>query len=118
MNQPQTTEREWVQCSCCGKDVLDTPETNLDYHDRLQDTGFGRCTECFGDPKPLPKKKGLPSESQCKKRLGWAGQMFYESRFEAIRDKLTPENQAKWDACPYAKKILIVGQFIKKGQMV
>jgi hypothetical protein len=102
-----------VTCSCCGKYIADTPEENLDFETRGQDAGYGHCRECFGEPTV----KGT-DEAAVKKRLGWAGQIFYESRFDTVRKALNPENQSKWDKCSYAKKVLLIGQMIEKGQMI
>lgn len=110
--KPETTV-EYVTCSCCGKHVADTPEENGDFNERGQDTGYGHCRECFGDPSV----KGTYDES-VKQRLGWAGRTFFEARFDRVRKALNPENQAKWDKCSYAKKVAVIGQMIEKGNMI
>jgi len=104
---------EWVTCSCCGKDMHDTPEENLDFNERGQDTGYGHCRECFGEPEA----KGT-SEAAVKRRLGWAGKVFYETRFESLAKALKPEQRAKFEAMPYSKKVVIIGKMIEKGYMV
>lgn len=108
---PETTE--YVTCSCCGKHIADTPGENLDFASRGQDTGYGHCRECFGQP-PI---KG-EDEAAVKQRLGWAGRTFYESRFTTLRNALNADNQAKWDKCIYGKKVLIIAGLIEKGAMI
>jgi hypothetical protein len=116
----ETACPDWVICSCCGHHIPDTPERNRDFHERGQDTGYGRCTECFGEPPPAgaPGKGLLEDDEAVKKRLGWAGRTFYEARFDTICKALKPEQQADWDTKSYGKKVLIVGKFIEKGYMI
>jgi len=111
------TTSEYVTCSCCGKGIADTPEENLDHATRGQDTGYGNCRECFGEP-PAKGERVTMDEATVKRRLGWAGRTFYESRFDTVRKSLTPDNQAKWDACAYGKKVLIISQLIEKGRAI
>ena len=112
---------EWVTCSCCGKDVHDTPEANRDFETRGSDTGYGHCVECFGEPpKPDAKPTGeLPSsEAACKRRLGWAGRMFYNTRIGQLEKALTGTAQEKFKAMPYPKKIIVIGKMVERGYMI
>ena len=120
MNAVAEYTGEWVTCSCCGRDIHDTPETNLDYHERGQDTGYGHCTDCFGEPpKPEEKPTGkLRTEAECKRQLGWAGQVFYEARFDTLRKSLKGKQLEHFESMPYAKKLIIVARLIEKGYMI
>lgn len=108
-------EREWVRCSCCGNDIPDDAECNVDFGKvpNPHDTGYGMCVECGGDKT----FKGI-DEAACKKRLGWAGRTFYEARFEILEKKLSEKNAEKFKAMPYSKKLVIVAGLIEKGAMI
>lgn len=114
-------EREWVRCSCCGKDVPDDEEHNVDFGVRPNphDVGFGMCVECGGDKRAGEGKpvKEL-TEAQFKKRLGWAGTTFYEARFDVLEKKLRPDLAEKFKAMPYRKKVAVVAGMIEKGHMI
>jgi hypothetical protein len=110
---------EWVTCSCCGKDVHDTPETNRDFEERGQDTGYGHCTDCFGErTRDKGRLVGPVTEAIVKRRLGWAGRVFYETRFETLAKALSGEAREKFEAMPYPKKVTIIARMIEKGFMV
>lgn len=106
---------EWLNCSCCGKSIRDTADENRDHgaQPNPHDAGYGMCIDCGGD-KTL---KGH-DEATVKRRLGWAGQTFYEARFGTIRRSITPTNRAKFDAMTYAKKLVIVAGLIEKGVLI
>lgn len=105
----------WVRCSCCGSDIPDDAEHNVDFGTvpNPHDNGFGMCVECGGD-----KKAEGHTEADVKRRLGWAGRTFYEARFEVLAKNLNPNNAAKFAALPYAKKVVIVAQLVEKGAMI
>jgi len=113
---------EWLTCSCCGEPVLDTSEENVAHGEKPYpcDTGFAHCTNCFGDrtttlpPPTAPKKR----ERAVKRKLGWAMACFFEARFDIVRAKLNPEQQAKWDGFSYEQKCTMVASFVKKGWMI
>ncbi len=86
-------------CGCCGE----TGEISVD---NCEEDYY--CTKCMGD-----------SESKSvKKRLGWAGRMFFEARFPIIRKQLNDTQKAKWDSFSYEKKCGVIGRAIEKGLMI
>lgn len=100
---------EILDCSCCGRGIRDNEEENVSYGQvpYPHDTGYGMCKECGGD-----------SEAEdIKKRMGWGMVCFVEARFDIIRKRLKPENQAKWDRCSWEKKALTVLEFVEQGVM-
>jgi hypothetical protein len=108
-------EAEWLTCACCGKGIRDNAAENVDFGKvpNFNDTGFGSCVECFGD-KTL---KGH-DEPTIRKRLGWAGEVFYDSRIETLGKKLNPGNAAKFAEMPYAKKVVVIAGLVEKGAMI
>jgi hypothetical protein len=102
-------EIELLTCSCCGRGVWNTPEDNADYdHPEHHDTGFGTCRGCGGDPKAKTFWK----------RMGWGAEMFYKARFKSLREALSPENQARFDAMPVQKKVAVIARLIEEGKMI
>lgn len=47
-----------------------------------------------------------------------AARMFYEARFPIVRDNLSPEHRARWDAWTYDQKALFVARMVRKGAMI
>jgi len=111
--------KEWVRCSCCGHDIPDDEEHNVDHGEvpNPHDVGFGMCVECGGD-KNAGKGEKMPTEATVKRKLGWAGRMFYEARFEVLEKKLRPELAEKFKAMTYAKKVTVIAQMIERGHMI
>lgn len=110
----EAVEVAWLACSCCGKGIRDTPEENTDHgeHPNPHDVGFGMCVECGGDKR----EKGT-SEAAVRKRLGWAGEVFYDARIEILGKKLTGANLEKLNAMTYAQKVAIIARMIERGVM-
>ena len=106
-------EDGWVRCSCCGTDIEDTAEQNVDHETRHHDRGFGMCTRCGGDDRETGT-----SEAAVRKRLGWSGQMFYDARVKVLASKLSPANAAHFASMPYDKKIRIIAKLIERGAMI
>lgn len=99
-----------VTCSCCGHGITD--EQNVD-HRKIpypHDEGFGMCIPCGGD-----SKADISTDEGFKKRIGWGMQMFYEARFDLIRNNLNEKNKEKWDKLTYRKKCFIIIDFMEKG---
>jgi NAD-dependent SIR2 family protein deacetylase len=112
---------ELVRCSCCGEDIPDDDEHNVDHGvvPNPHDEGFGMCVACGGDKRAGDSKPARElTESQLKKRIGWAGQMFYETRFEILEKNLTGSSLEKFRAMTYARKMTIVAKMIEKGLMI
>jgi hypothetical protein len=68
-------------------------------------------------PAQTPRKREM-TENAARRRLGWQRTMFCEARFDVIRQKLNPQNQEGWDRLSFAKKCLVVMDFVKKGYMI
>lgn len=122
MTPQEASEVPWVRCSCCGQDIPDDEEHNASFGEipNPHDTGFGMCIDCGGDKKAgldEPKDKPL-TESAVKRRLGWAGRMFYEARFETLGKSLRPDLAEKFQAMTYAKKVTIVSRMVERGLMI
>lgn len=111
---------DWVKCGCCGGHVRNTPEHNVALHQEPgtpypNDDGHGMCKRCGGDPDvPFPDK-GWPTEEAMRKRLGWGQAAFYDARIELVRNTLNDKNRERFEASPYAQKVLIVREMIEKG---
>jgi len=105
-------EKDILVCSCCGGLLKNTNMDNVDFdvYPYHHDNGYGLCRRCGGYPDN--KKKST------KKRLGWAGQMFYEARFPIVRNNLCPDNQVRWDNMSYEQKIKVVYNFVIKGLII
>lgn len=90
---------KYAYCGCCSNMV----QVSVDVND--EDV---YCKDCMGNPEA----------KRFRKRIGWAGRMFYEARFPVIRKNLKPENKAKWDSFSYERKCTIIGKAIEKGLMI
>jgi hypothetical protein len=112
MNETEAAEVPWVRCSCCGQDMPDDAEHNTDFGviPNPHDNGYGMCLDCGGD-----KRETALTEAAIKRRLGWAGRMFYEARFEVLEKKLRPDLAEKFRAMTYGKKIVVVAGLVEKG---
>lgn len=112
-------EHDWVRCTCCGKDIPDDAEHNVSFglSPNPHDVGYGECVECGGDKNAGKGEKTL-TEATVKRRLGWAGRMFYEARFEVLEKKLRPELAEKFKAMSYAKKVTVIAGMIERGHMI
>jgi len=51
------------------------------------------------------------------KRKDWLAK-FCETRFDTLRQGLSPENQAKWDGFSYDKKCSVIQSMVSKGYMI
>jgi len=91
-------EKQLLTCSCCGK-LFEGVQ------DPADEIGFGMCPECGGDPEA----------KDFKKKIGWAGQVICEARFDIIRKNLSPKNRQRWDKLSYKKKCLFVFKAMEKG---
>jgi len=113
-------ETGYVKCSCCGGFVANTPDENVALHQPEgtpypSDDGFGMCKACGGDPHTDIDDT---SEANVRKRLGWGGECFYDTRIELLAEKLNEKNSAKFKAMPYAKQVAMVVIAIEKGWIV
>jgi hypothetical protein len=71
------------------------------------------------NPQEIVGKKTKPlSEKAARRKLGWAMTAFCEARFSIIRENLTPEHQAQWDAFSFEKKCFVVQGYVKRGLMI
>ena len=103
-----TTHLKVVECSCCGEAVPNTKKHNVAFGTGKCDTGFGQCRKCFGDPKAQTFKE----------KIGWGLQMFYEARFDVIREKLNETNRQKWDKLSYERKCYFIAGLVEEGKMI
>jgi hypothetical protein len=103
-------EGEWIICGCCGHLLRNTAQENAHFGQQPypDDEGYGMCMECGGE-------KGSP---ELKKRLGWAGCMFFDARIEVLKPALNPENLAKFEAMSYERKVAVITRLIEKGAMI
>jgi hypothetical protein len=110
---------EWLSCSCCGKGVEDTPEDNVAHGEvpYPYDTGFGMCVECGGD-RTISAEEAAKDEKDLRKKMGWAGTMFFDARGDTLREKLNEETLPKFEALPYRKKVAVISKMIEKGHMI
>jgi hypothetical protein len=65
-----------------------------------------------GGKKPTPL-----TDEALSRQLDSANLAFYEARFDIVRKKLCPENQAGWDNLPFTRKRLVIEDLIKAGIM-
>jgi hypothetical protein len=71
------------------------------------------------DKKPSQKATARKlADDAVRKSLGWQRTMFCEARFDAVRKALRPANQNKWDRLSYARKCVVVMDFVWKGYMI
>lgn len=108
-------ETELVTCSCCGNTIVNNAEENVVHGERPypDDEGFGMCVRCGGD-----KKAEGEDEAAVKLRIGWAAQVFFESRFEVVTTRLSPVNAAKFSKMSYAEKIGVVEKLVTRGAII
>jgi len=106
---------EWITCACCGKLIPDTAEENVDHdvHPSPHDIGFGSCVECFGD-----RRVTADDEASIRKRLGWAGQAFYDARIKTLPTQLSPANAANFATMSFAKKVRIIAGLVERGVII
>ena len=113
------TPTDWVRCSCCGRDVLNTTEHNVALHKPdgdpyPDDDGYGMCVGCGGDP--TADSKDL-SEKNIRKRLGFGGECFYDTRIEHLGKALNAENSARFKALPFYKQVALVASAVEEGMI-
>jgi hypothetical protein len=103
-------DNEIITCHCCGRGLRNDAKGNVHYGESPypDDEGFGLCVECGGDK----------NASDIHRRLGWAGRTFYDARIEVLRNNLSPENKARFEALSYERKIYIITRLIERGKMV
>lgn len=90
-------------CSCCGVMALEEdgslPEA---------DEGDEMCLSCGGDPEA----------GTTRKKMGWAACCFFDARVPIIRERLSVENQPKWDKIEYWRKVSFITKQIEAGNMI
>ena len=104
-----------LACSCCGTGVSHAENTVRDEIPYPFDEGFGMCVPCGGD-----ENIEMTDEETVKKRLGWAKCMFFEARFDIVREQLQMANPAsakKFDSISYIKKCAFVSELLEKGML-
>lgn len=103
-------ENEIITCGCCGRGLQNNAEENTHYGQvpYPDDNGFGMCVECGGDKK----------SADFRKRLGWAGETFFDARISVLKKKLNQDNSAKFAAMSYEKQVVIIARLIEKGAMI
>ena len=57
------------------------------------------------------------TQDEFKRQLGGAAIIFYETRFNIIRNAFKADLKQKWDRTPYKKKVLFIDRQIKAGRM-
>lgn len=117
-----------MSCDCCGKAIPDTPEENVDHTARGCEVGFGLCRECGGYPEEALDLVALAANSEIDLRTGWPkdlsrkfgrnGVVFYEARFDVLREKLNEANRARFEAMTLTQKIATVYGLIQRGAMI
>ena len=102
---PLVDETGYLACFYCGKHIRHTPEENAVFGEEPYpfDRGHGICLSCGGDPR----------STDLGTQLGLIGLVCCAVRFEIVRDNLTPQHQALFDALPDWKKIVGSGFLIK-----
>jgi hypothetical protein len=100
----------YVTCSCCGELIENSADKNACFgiEPYPHDEGFGECFDCAGDPR----------SDDIRTRLGWMGRTFYEARMDIVRERLTPEKRAKFDAMDYERKVGFIGRCIERGLLI
>ncbi|MFI5342161.1 MAG: hypothetical protein ACHQ7N_20295, partial [Candidatus Methylomirabilales bacterium] len=107
---PSDSHAEWLICTCCGRNLRNTPEDNC-VHGQVPypfDPGYGMCRGCGGDPQAASTRE----------RLGWAATAFYDARIPLVADRLTPKNREKFLAMRYEKQFVVIGTLIERGAMM
>jgi hypothetical protein len=102
-------------CSCCGIGVTATENTVRDEVPYPFDEGFGMCVPCGGD-----ESIEMTDEESVRKRLGWAKQVFFQNRFDIVREQFVlgdpkKEQVKKWDSISYIKKCAFISELLEKG---
>jgi hypothetical protein len=90
-----------VFCSCCGKDIADTPKENV-WHGVVPypgDAGTGFCRSCGGD-------------------LGFAACCFVDARIPVLEQALNPENKRRFLAMTYEEQARIIFKLVERGLLV
>lgn len=117
---PYDKTDNWLVCSCCGAMIANNRHENVALHEPEGspypcDEGRGYCVDCFGDPSIDPERS---DDEGIKAALGFAGRVFYDTRIEAIANKLTGTRLALFLAWPYVRQIRFVQKRIEKGRMI
>lgn len=101
---------EYVACSCCGSGIKNDADENAHFGivPYPVDEGFGMCLECGGDQKA----------ASLRKKMGWAKVSFFDARIEMLREKMNPENLAKFIEMTYARKCWLITKLIERGSMI
>ena len=103
--------KEWagdtmlLVCSCCGRYLNEDENASAGQIPYPHDNGYGLCLSCGGDR----------SSEDFKTRIGYTGQIFYESRFKVVRDNLDESKQKRFDEMSYERKCILIGTLIEKG---
>lgn len=87
------THGEWLNCTCCGKHMLDTPEDNADYGKHSFDIGRGLCMGCEE----------------------WSWRTYASARLPILREALNDKNKAKLNSLSKDKQLEIVMRGAEKG---
>jgi hypothetical protein len=103
-------DNEYITCYYCGLLIRNNVQENVHYGESPypDDEGFGLYVQCGGDK----------NASDIRKRLGWAGQTFYDARIEVLSNNLCPENKAKFEALSYERKVYVIARLIERGKMI
>ena len=112
--------RRYLSCSCCGCEVINEPGENVYLHEPEgspypSDDGFGMCKPCGGDP--AADSSDL-SDENVRKRLGYAGTIFYDARIDLLTEKLNDTNRAKFEKMAYASKVALVISAVEDGLII
>ena len=103
-----------LTCSCCGTGVYDTPEHNVSHGEvpYPHDQGFGMCVKCGGD-----KRETGTTAPKLRKRMGWAGQTFFDARIEVLRKRLTGANLEKFNTMSFERKVVVITKMVERGML-
>lgn len=99
-----------VFCSCCGKDIADTPRENV-WHGIVPypgDVGTGFCRSCGGDPEAKNPRA----------RLGFAVCCFVDARLPVLEQALNPKNRRRFLAMTYEEQARIIFKLVERGLLV
>ena len=88
-----------------------------------QDLGFAQCRSCFGEAESpqlqLQEHDSKPTRRwKTRKKLGWAGQAFFDTRIQLLKMKLSDKNAERFASMTYDRQCTIVGKMIEKGLMI
>ncbi|MBY6093815.1 hypothetical protein [Ferrimonas balearica] len=84
----------WLHCGCCGSDF----QTWTGYVDQDQDLGYGICRSCQAD---------IDADNEAQ----------FDHIFSLIRDGMSAENQARFDALSRDEKKAFAMQLIDDGHI-